>query len=88
MLSPAKSSIRRPEWQDLAPRQMHPPDWRAQGQGPRPLSKQNPKPSVVRGSMRTGPCLVVFFFFLINSYFIYLFIFGCVGSLFLCEGFL
>ena len=30
-----------------------------------------------------------FFFFLISSYlFIYLFMFGCVGSLFLCEGFL
>ena len=30
-----------------------------------------------------------FFFFLICIYlFIYLFIYGCVGSLFLCEGFL
>ena len=32
-------------------------------------------------------CLGVCFFFLINL-FIYLFIFGCVGSSFLCEGFL
>ena len=29
-----------------------------------------------------------FFFFLQISFFIYLFIFGCVGSSFLCEGFL
>lgn len=35
------------------------PDWRAQGQGPRPLSEQNPKPCVVRGSVRTGPCRLV-----------------------------
>ena len=35
-----------------------------------------------------GPWIKSFFFFLINSYSIYLFIFGCVGSSFLCEGFL
>ena len=32
--------------------------------------------------------LGVFFFFLINLLFIYLFIFGCVGSSLLCPGFL
>ena len=33
-------------------------------------------------------CLPGVFFFLIHYLFIYLFIFGCVGSSFLCEGFL
>ena len=32
--------------------------------------------------------LLFFFFFFINLFFIYLFIFYCVGSSFLCEGFL
>ena len=40
-----------------------------------------------------NPSVGFFFFFLRNSFifyylFIYLFIFGCVGSSFLCEGFL
>ena len=37
-------------------------------------------------SLPHASLIVFFFFFLI--YFIYLFIFGCAGSLFLCEGFL
>ena len=39
-------------------------------------------------SMLLTTSLNVFFFFKRIVYFIYLFIFGCVGSSFLCEGFL
>ena len=36
----------------------------------------------------TDHCRKLYFFFFLNFGFIYLFIFGCVGSSFLCEGFL
>ena len=44
--------------------------------------------------MCMGNCTLIFFFFFnetlqeLSQHFIYLFIFGCVGSSFLCEGFL
>lgn len=44
MLSWAKGSIRRREGQDLTPGQLHPQDWRAQGQGTTSLVNRTTNP--------------------------------------------
>ena len=48
------------------------------------VGKQNPFAQVLNSLMTTVPLEGLYFFKKI----IYLFIFGCVGSSFLCEGFL
>ena len=61
--------------------------WDLPGPGLEPMS-----PALAGGFLTTAPPgqspdLFLFFFFKVYIYFFNLFIYGCVGSSFLCEGF-